>query len=80
MSSHVYHYHRMKPEFLPASLQLCGIYIKPGQMPQHINHEEWQLGLPCWHPNALIIADVELRGYCVRELETGIDAGKFYSH
>jgi len=66
MTVHVLHYYRMKAEFLPRELPLLGIYVRPGELAEYVNPDNWELVGPTYHPNRLQARDVERQGYCLR--------------
>jgi hypothetical protein len=76
MAVAVLDYYRIKPEFLPPELQSLRRYVRPGELGDHADPEQWELLGRTFHPNHLHAADVERQGYCERKLPASIDAGK----
>jgi hypothetical protein len=66
MAVSVLHYFKLKPNFLPDGVPSLGIYVRPAELADHMNPDQWELVGPTFHPNELQAADVERQGYCLR--------------
>ncbi len=78
MTLTVLDYYQRKPEFLPAHLQLMGLYVPPNGFAANMNPDEWEFKGPARHPTVRQLATVERLGYCLQELSANIDASKIY--
>jgi hypothetical protein len=76
--------YRIKPAFMLSDLQSHWIYVRPGELSEHTNPDQWEFVGRTFHPNRLQTADVERQGYCERKLGVGIDVAKWgkamYTH
>jgi hypothetical protein len=66
MTVTVLHYYRMKADFLPPELSSLGIYVRLGELAEHVNPDHWTIVGPTYHPNQLQARDVQGQGYCLR--------------
>jgi hypothetical protein len=66
MTVSVLHYYRMKAEFLPLELPSLGIYVRPGELAEHVKPNHWDIVGPTYHPNHLQARDVQQQGFCLR--------------
>jgi hypothetical protein len=74
----VLEHYKAKPEFLPATLQLLSVYVRPGELSAYFDASQWELTGRTFHPNQLQARDVERWGYCLRRLPSWVRAGKWY--
>ncbi len=84
MTIAVLDYFKLKPEFLPASLAMRGVYVRPNELEKFANPSQWEYVGRTYHPNHKQAADVERHGYCNRSLPAGRDWSKvgkaWYDH
>jgi hypothetical protein len=75
---------QIKPEFMPPELQSLWLYVRPGELSEHTNPDQWEFIGRTLHPSRLQIADVERQGYCERKLRAEVDVAKWakamYTH